>query len=339
MPRRPTIIDVARLANVSKATVARVVSGKHDIVRAETRQRVLEAIDQLGYEHNAVAGSLRNNRTMTVALCIPDITNPFWPEIARGVQDTVEDGGYAVVTVNSDWSITRERNYLSLVRRHRFDGAIINPTNVSNDELVALGVPVVVLGSGENYPDCDAVGSDTESGAQSALDYLYDLGHRRIGLIAGLSARRTFHTRQHMFIEFHARKHLPLDKSLIIESTFSDQAGYDAMCQLLNHDDPPTAVFAANDILAIGALKAAQALGWRVPEDISIVGMDDIYAAAITSPSLTTVAKPKYEIGVQAAQFLLERMTRDDSVQPKQEKLPCVLAVRGSAVAPRDAAV
>lgn len=333
MPRRPTIIDVARLANVSKATVARVVNGYHG-VRDETRQRVLDAIDQLGYEHNAVAGSLRNNRTMTVALCIPDITNPFWPEIARGVQDTLEQHRYAVVTVNSDWSITRERNYLRLVRRHRFDGAIINPTGVSNDELVALDVPVVVLGSAENYPDCDAVGSNTESGAQAALDYLYDLGHRRIGLIAGQSARRTFHTRQHMFIEFHARKHLPLDKTLIIESAFSDQAGYNAMCELLGRDNPPTAVFAANDILAIGALKAAQALDWRVPEDISIVGMDDIYAAAITSPALTTVSKPKYEIGVQAAQFLLERMTQDDTPEPRQRKLPCALTVRGSAAAP-----
>lgn len=335
MSRRPTIIDVARLANVSKATVARVVNGQHDLVREETRQRVLDAVDQLGYVRNAVAGSLRSDRTMTVALCIPDITNPFWPEIARGVQDTIEDGGYAVVTVNSDWNIYRERQYLGLVRRQRFDGVIINPTAVSNDELVALDVPVVVLGSGENYPDCDAVGSDTESGAQMALDYLYKLGHRRIGLIAGLSARRQIFTRQHVFIEFHARKHLALDKTLIIESEFSDQAGYDAMHQLLSRNDPPTAAFAANDILAIGALKATQALGWRVPDDVSIVGMDDIYPAATTSPALTTVAKPKYEIGVQAAQFLMERMMGDDEPEPRQLKLPCALTVRGSATAPR----
>jgi DNA-binding LacI/PurR family transcriptional regulator len=335
LTRRPTIIDVARLANVSKATVARVVSGQHDIVRDTTRQRVLDAVRELGYERNAVAGSLRSDRTMTVALCIPDITNPFWPEVARGVQDTIEAAGYAVVTVNSDWDVDRERNYLRLVRRHRFDGVIINPTGVTNEELTALAVPVVVLGSGDNFPACDSVGSDTESGTREALDYLYDLGHRRIGLIAGLSARRKAHTRQHMFIQFHARKHLPLDDALIIESEFSDRAGYDAMCQLLALDEPPTATLAANDLLAIGALKATQALGCHVPEDMSIVGIDDIYPAATTSPALTTVTKPKYDIGVRAAEFLLARMTEDNPSEVRQVKLACALTVRDSAAAPR----
>ncbi len=335
MTRRPTIIDVARLANVSKATVARVVNGQHDMVRDVTRERVLDAIHQLGYERNAVAGSLRSDRTMTVALCIPDITNPFWPEVARGVQDTIEAGGYTVVTVNSDWDVDRERNYLKLVRRHRFDGVIINPTGVSNEELTALAVPVVVLGSGDNYPDCDSVGSDTESGAWEALEYLYGLGHRRIGLIAGLSARRKFQTRQHTFIQFHARRHLPLDETLIVGSEFSDRAGYEAMCQLLRLERPPTATLAANDILAIGALKATQALSCRVPEDMSIVGIDDIYPAATTSPALTTVTKPKYDIGVRAAQFLLARMTEDRPPEVQQVKLACALTVRNSSAAPR----
>ncbi|MBN1562296.1 MAG: LacI family DNA-binding transcriptional regulator [Anaerolineae bacterium] len=335
MVRRPTIIDVARLANVSKSTVARVVNGEHDRVREETRQRVVEAIEQLGYERNVIAGSLRNDKTYMVALCIPDITNPFWPEVVRGAQDTIEDEGYAVVTVNSDWRSDREANYLRMVRRNRFDGLIINPTSITNDVLASLDIPVVILGSGSSFPAFDSVGSDTEAGAQYALEHLYDLGHRRIGLIAGISARgKLHHSRRQSFITFHARKHIQLDEALIIESEFSDQAGYDAMQQFLSLDQPPTAIFAANDLLAIGALKAAQALGCRVPDQLSIVGMDDIYAAATTSPALTTVTKPKIENGVQAAKYLLERMANQGSKTPRHTKIPCHLTIRESTAVP-----
>jgi LacI family transcriptional regulator len=335
VPRRPTIIDVARLAGVSKATVARVVSGDRELVRKETQQRVLDAVEQLGYERNAIAGSLRSNRTCMVALCIPDITNPFWPEVARGVQDTIEADGYSVVVVNSDWKADREKNYLRLVRQNRFDGLIINPTGITNDELTALGIPVVILGSGEGFPAFDSVGSNTEVSAQEALEYLFELGHHRIGLIAGLSARGKFQMRRHSFIAFHAKHHIMLDESLIIAGEFSDQAGYNAMKQFLSLKHPPTAVFAANDILAIGALKAAQSLGYRVPEDVSIIGMDDIYAAATTSPALTTVMKLKLEIGVQAAQFLLARMSGGELDAPQQIKIPCQLIVRESTAPPK----
>ncbi|MDQ7035764.1 MAG: LacI family DNA-binding transcriptional regulator, partial [Anaerolineae bacterium] len=135
MARRPTIIDVARLARVSKATVARVVNGQHDIVRDATRERVEQAIEQLGYERNAVASSLRTDQTFVIALSIPDISNPFWPDVTRGVQDTLEENDYAVVTLNTDWKVERERNYLKMIRRNRFDGLIINPNRVSTNEL------------------------------------------------------------------------------------------------------------------------------------------------------------------------------------------------------------
>ncbi|MCC7208548.1 MAG: LacI family DNA-binding transcriptional regulator [Anaerolineae bacterium] len=336
MARRPTIIDVARVAGVSKATVARVVSGQAVPVRDTTRQRVLRAVQELGYERNAIAGSLRTDQTFMVALCIPDITNPFWPVVARGVQDTIEREGYATVTVNSDWNAIREQNYLRMVRRNRFDGLIINPMAADDEALCELGVPVVILGSGDNYPDLDSVGSDTESGAQAALDHLLALGHRRIALIAGRSQRRQQFARYESYRAFHKRHNLPLDPSLVIECDFSDTAGLTAMERLLRHPDPPTAVFAANDVLAIGALKAAQALHWRVPDDISIIGMDDIYSAATTSPALTTIAKPKYDIGVKAANLLLMRLKEAQS-PPQHVLLPCTLMRRASTSAIRPA--
>lgn len=330
MARRPTIIDVARLAGVSKATAARVVNGDHTLVKPATRERVLQAVAQLGYERNAVASSLRTEQTKLVALSIPDITNPFWPEVARGVQDGLERLGYAVVTVNTDWKADREQYYLRLVRRNRFDGLIINPATVSNDALKNLHIPVVILGSGVHYPDFDAVGSATRTAVAESLSYLYELGHRRIGLCAGRSRSNTERLRYDGYITFHAQHGLPLEESLIIETEFSEQAGYDAFIRLMNNARPPSAVFAANDLLAIGALRAAQAIGCRVPEDVSVMGMDDIYAASITSPPLTTVEKPKYDIGKKAAELLIARLTDSAVRQPEHVLLPCRLVTRDS---------
>lgn len=335
MARRPTIIDVARLAGVSKATVARVLNGEQELVRQETQERVMEAAAQLGYERNAIAGSLRTNQTNMIALSIPDITNPFWPEVARGVQDTLEKYDFATVTVNSDWNRDREQQNLRLVRRNRFDGLIINPARVSNDDLKNLRIPVITLGGGENYPDFDAVGSDTEQGAQDILAYLFSLGHRRIGLIDGQSRSRAGHTRYQSYVMFHARNHLPMDEQLIVKTDFIDNSGHEAMKYLLALEAPPTAIFAANDILAIAALQTAHALGWDVPGDISIVGMDDIYAAVVTSPPLTTIAKPKYEIGVKGAEMLIEALRGVRYPEVRHLKLPCHLVVRGTTAPPR----
>lgn len=330
MARRPTIIDVAHLAKVSKATVARVVNGQHDIVSDATRERVEHAIEQLGYERNAVASSLRTNQTFVIALSIPDISNPFWPEVTRGVQDTLEESNYAVVTLNTDWKVERERTYFKMIRRNRFDGLIINPNQVSPSELADLKIPIVILGGVGSYSEYDSVGSATEDGVQEAFKHLYELGHRRIGLITGQSIRNKISTRRDSYVKFLDMNNIALDETLIIESVFSRKEGYEAMQQFLNLPEPPSAIVAANDILAIGALKAAQEMNYRVPQDISIVGIDDIYAAATTSPALTTVAKLKYEMGVQAAKFLLERITEKIPQVARHVQLPCTLIVRDS---------
>ncbi|GIK27286.1 MAG: LacI family DNA-binding transcriptional regulator [Chloroflexi bacterium] len=334
MSRWPTIIDVAKLAGVSKATAARVLNGQQDLVRDVTQQRVLAAAKELGYVRNAVAGSLRTDQTYMVALSIPDITNPFWPVVARGVQDTLEAEGYATVIVNSDWKSERETKFLTLVRRNRFDGLIINAVDTSSQELETLNIPVVILGGGSNHPRLDAVGSDTVQGTDAALQHLFDLGHRRIGLISALN-RRHYSTQADRYIEFHQRHNLPLDRSILIEGDFTEEAGYDAMHSLMRLPLPPTAVLASNDNIAIGAMKAARALGHRIPEEVSIVGMDDIHAAATTSPALTTVAKPKYDIGVTAARILIQRISEPEMTAVQKRKLPCELIVRGSTAAPR----
>ena len=332
MARGPTIIDVAKLAGVSKATAARVLNGQEELVKETTRERVNIAAEQLGYVRNAIAGSLRTDRTYVVALSIPDITNPFWPEVARGVQDTTEAKGYTTVIVNTDWKYDREQSMLNMVRRNRFDGLIINVVDTPIVELEKLHIPIVLLGASEHYPNVNSVGSDTAGGAEMALQHLYDLGHRRIALISGLSRR--YSIRDESYVAFHARYKLPIDQDLVIEGDFTREAGYSAMQELLSLKNPPTAVFTANDSIAIGALKAAKSMSWRVPEDISIIGMDDINASTVTSPELTTIAKPKYDIGVNAAKILLNRIENNVQTKPEKLKMNCELIVRASTAIP-----
>lgn len=332
--KQPTIKDVARLAGVSKTTVGRVINGEDQRVSEATRERVLAAIAMLGYERNLVASSLRTDQTLMVALSIPDITNPFWPEVARGVQDACEAQGYTVALLNSDWDARREIAHLQTVRRNRFDGLLINPIRITNAELRALKTPAVLLGSGEAFPDFDSVGSDSAKAVLTALEHLVALGHTRIGLIAGISQRDRPDTRYQGYVEVLLRYGLPFDQALIVRCPYSQAGGIAAMRQLLSLAHPPTAVLAGNDILAIGALIAAREAELTVPDDLSIIGIDDIQAASTTSPPLTTVAKPKYEIGVQAANLLLERIRGAGPAVPRHLLLEGQLKVRGSTCAP-----
>ena len=334
MKKRPTLRDVAQLAGVSKATAARVVNGDHDLVRDRTRERVMNAIKQLGYERHAVAGSLRSERTFMIALSIPDITNPFWPEVARGVQDTVEQAGYTVVLMNNDWNATREHEHLKRMRQKQFDGLIINPTGTVNADLLELHIPVVLLASGDTYPDFDTVGSDSIQAGRLAMSHLIDLGHTRIGFIAGPARRRKFAIYHEMYNKMCREYRLSDDPAFIVETPFTQEGGYLATTHLLGLPQPPTAIFAINDIVALGALQAAHAAGLSVPDEISIIGMDDIFAASTTYPPLTTIAKPKYNIGATAARFLLERMRGTAPDFTRHPLLPCTLEQRYSTAAP-----
>jgi len=342
LKRRPTIIDVAKQAGVSKTTVSRVITGDGANVREETVQRVQTAVKELGYTHNAVASSLRTARTNIIMLSLPDITNPFWPAVARGVQDRMEKEGYAVVFANSDWDTEREMMFLEMARRNRFDAILINPVHVSNDELKATHIPTVLIGSHEGFPDFDIVGSDTYGATQLALTHLYDLGHRRIGLIRGRRESRPGHSRLRSYTDFLQEKQIPLDSSLIMRVPFDENGGRQALRQLLSLSQPPTAVLAANDILAIGALQAAHEAGLSVPAHLSIIGIDDIFAASATTPPLTTIAKPQYEIGKQAAEFLLDHLEKEPDLDlskrpfstPRRHLFKCTLQQRGSTAPP-----
>ena len=336
MKSRPTIIDVAERAGVSKSTVSRVVADDGQGVSDRARELVGKAIEELGYVPNAIASSMRTERTNIIMLSIPDITNPFWPEVARGVQDVMDEEGLAVVFANSDWDGEREEFYLTMARRNRFDGLLINPVQISNDILAGSGLPTIILGAGNEYPDFDRVGTDSYAATQMALDHLFGLGHRRIGLILGERHSPSQDSRLAGYNDFYHRQQLPVDARLITTVSFTESGGEVGIKRLLALTPAPTAVFCANDTIAIGVLHAAYAAGLHVPGDLSIVGLDDIYAAATTSPPLTTVAKPKYEIGRQAAMFLLERIVGHGPEMPRGLLLAGRLKVRGSTAIPRE---
>jgi LacI family transcriptional regulator len=331
---RPTIIDVAERAGVSKSTVSRVIADDGQGVSEAKKRRVRKAIAELGYVPNAVASSMRTARTNTIMLAIPDITNPFWPEVARGVQDVMDEAGYSVVFANSDWHVQRERKYLGMVRRNRLDGLLINPVGVSNDELKALAVPTVILGLQQGIPDFDTVGSDSYAASKTALDHLVSLGHRRIGLISGQRQGRARSPRLSAYVDFLRDAGLEKEDNLMVCMPFSLVGGMEGMAQLLALPQRPTAVYCDNDIIAIGALKAAHDDGLRVPEDISITGVDDIFAASTTTPPLTTVAKPKYDLGRQASRFLCEQIEQGVNDSPRTLLLSCRLQIRGSTAPP-----
>jgi LacI family transcriptional regulator len=329
MSHRPTIIDVARLAGVSISTVSRVVKGETDIVREKTRKRVYDAIEVLGYEHNAIASSLRTDQTYMIGLSIPDIASSIWAEVTRGVQDSIEASGYMVVLLNSDQDATRQRKHLQMVKRNRFDGLIINITGTSviNTELSKLNIPVVVLGDNRNmHGEFDAVGGDTRLACEMALEHLYTAGHRRIGLIG----RWTHSEYESSYLAFYKDKQMLVDMNLIREGNFTEQDAFTTTQALLQHNNPPTAILTIDPVLAIGVIMAAKASRCDVPGDLSLITLGDGTNPALRYLELTTVVWPSYDIGTHSAELLLRRVSDDFSEHPTRLRLTPQLVERGS---------
>ncbi len=326
-----TILDVADKAGVSKSTVSRVLRNSDD-VSEETRARVLAAVAELHFQPNMLAGGLRTRRTFSIALIIPDIANPFFPEVVRGAQKTADARGYTVILANTDWLERRERDFIALARRNRVEGVLINPASISARELKQAGCPVVVLGSREGYRDFDIVGSDTRGGLQLAADHLVSLGHRRIALICGPKDNPAATKRLAIFREVIAAHALAISDEAIAFADFSQEGGYEAAKRLLQLRLPPTAVICGNDLIAFGALTCLHDHGVRIPQDMAVVGIDNIDAAAVTHPPLTTVAKPKFRIGEEAAALLIDRIEAKETSPPQIRLLPTELIVRGSTV-------
>jgi len=313
MKKKSTIYDVAKIAGVSPSTISRVMNTP-EIVAENTRQKVINAIKELAYIPNMMAASMPRRRTNYIGLIIPDITNIFFSNLVRGVQDVCEKHGYSVLVVNSDDRQEKESRYLRLLYSRRVDGVILTVAGYREEEfpeeeLSLLNKMNIVLIDREiNGIAAPIVKVNNFAGACSAVKYLITLGHKKIMYLAGIKGTRTNQERRKGYLSALKEAHINWKKEIGADFRLdtADQEITHYWSQLKNSDELPTAIFAANDLMAIGALKAFIQLKVRVPKDISIIGFDNIPFSDCTYPSLTTVAQPTYLIGQKAVNTLLK---------------------------------
>lgn len=313
---RPTLTDVAKLAGVSVATASRALSNP-DLVAESTRNAVRDAAKSCGYKINLVARSLRLQRTNTVLVLAPGFDNHFFPDVLRSMEEAAHDEGFSMILGFTSRRQHRERNYLELVVTQRVDGMIVIDDGISQlKESAGVSVPMVQVLEpfcGDRVP---MVGVDNRGIAAAAVGHLAGLGHRRIAHIAGHPDSLVAQQRKDGFVAALQDAGLAAGENLVVWSDYRQEGGTSAMRQLLTATEPPTAVFCANDLAALGAMRACRMAGLRIPADISIVGVDDIEDAAFCDPPLTTVRQPRREIGRRAMDILV-RAIRGQLVENK----------------------
>lgn len=313
--------EVAANAGVSVTTVSHVLSGRRPVAEA-TRTRVLRVIEELGYQPNALARGLRTRRTMTVALIVPDLTNPFYPMVLRGLADVLGPTGYHVVVGSTDGIREQEISFLQEMTTRQVDGVVIAAFQLSRDDLLTHGgsVPLVRLGGGHFDADLgDLVRSDDEGGTAQAVRYLIAQGGERTAYIGGTRHTGPSDRREAGYRRALAEAGREVDESLILRGEFTRGAGRAAAEVLLARPDRPDAIACANDLIAIGVLDTARALGLSVPGELAVTGYDDIDAASLVTPALTTVVNPARQVGRSCADALLRQLDAGQNAAPPRE--------------------
>ncbi|OLN22033.1 LacI family transcriptional regulator [Domibacillus antri] len=308
-----SIKDVAKKANVSTATVSRVIS-RPEAVKEETSMKVMKAIHELKYQPNVLARQLRKLETKTILVIVPDITNTFFSKVLRGIEYVAVSKGYKVLLGDAGNDVAREGEFLNVLRQKQADGIVLLTARMETSliEEFALDYPLVLACEYIEGSTIPTVSIDNISGARKATEYLISLGHKKIGMITGPLNVVLGRDRLKGFSQAMARHDLPVEPSLVQEGNFTYDSGYNMMLKFLALSNPPTAVFAANDEMAFGAVKAVKDRRMRVPEDISVIGFDDIEFSSIFEPPLTTISQPTFEIGTTAMELLLKLINEDE---------------------------
>jgi LacI family transcriptional regulator, galactose operon repressor len=326
-----TILDVAKLAGVSTATVSRVINSPKT-VREKTRTKVTRAMKTCNYKYNALARGFATKQSNTIGLIIPTINNPVFAESTRGVQDYADQQKIQVILGNTYYQNDQEEELVKTLREKQVDGLIITTTNPRGAALKTLldeNFPFVLLYSTVKSGPLSAVGIDNFQGGYRATEHLVKLGHKRIGMVAGIFSKsdRSLH-RWHGYRQCLKNHGIDYDKNLLAQTDYSLTGGRDSAKKLVSLKNRPTAVFCSNDYLALGAMKGARQLGFNLPKDLSIVGFDDIHIASYVIPELTTIRQPAYEMGNLGAKLLLQRI--GGKIKPEQLMLESSLIVRES---------
>ncbi len=333
------ILDVALKAGVSIATVSRVVNKSEHKVNPVTQEKVEAAIRELDYRPNALAKGLLMKKTMTIGIIIPDISNPYYAEIVRGIQDTADQAGYAVLIHNTDGKQERIIRHIYILREKSVDGVIFCGGIINGYETLSilkeLKERVVVVGRHE--VDFPAVMVDNMGGATQAVEHLIDIGHRLIGCIGGPEGSPTAVDRLTGYRNALAQNGIALDERLVKRGTWSPESGYLLARELLAGPERPTAVFSANDQMAFGVIKAAREMGLNVPKDLAVVGFDNVPPGSYFDPPLTTVEIPMYDIGVATMRMLIDLLSGEPFEKLRLFKTK--LLVRGSTTGTREKTV
>jgi LacI family transcriptional regulator len=331
-----TISDVAKRAGVSTMTVSRVINNS-GYTSQETQERVIKAIGELGFVPNALARSLRFKQTKTIALVLTDITNPFFTTLARGVEDAASENGFTVMFSNTDESEAEEAEHLTTLLQKQVDGVLLVPAGSSNESIVYLqerNTPVVVLDRRVPGVLVDTVRCDSTPGAYEITRHLLDLGHRRIAMLSGPLGISTSADRAAGYQKAMEEAGIAIDPCWLHYGSFTQSSGYELARAILTLQPRPTAIFAGNNFIAIGAYTALREAGLRIPDDISLVTFDDLPSQLVLEPFLTTVDQPAYEMGYQATQLLLAHLGGEPPAEPKEIILPTHLIIRNSSAKP-----
>ncbi|MBN2469827.1 MAG: LacI family DNA-binding transcriptional regulator [Anaerolineae bacterium] len=330
--RRVTIDDVARASGVSSSTVSRVLGG-YEHVRETTRSRVLEAVEQLGFVANVQARSLASGHSRVIGLLVPNLDNSYVGTIAQGIDQALTHANYDLVLYTSHRHPGKESFYVSAIANGLTEGLLLVAPLVPTSYLDALhqqDLPCVLIDQADPTESSSVVEGNNWQGAYEATRYLNQLGHTRIACITGALQIQSAVNRLEGYQAALADCDIPFREELVVEGDFQQQTGYEMTKRLLQSVvPPPTAIFAANDLSAFGAMDAARECGFRIPDDISIVGFDDVPQASLVYPKLTTVRQPLVEMGRVAVKMLLEQIA-DPSLPPQRVELATQLIIRDS---------
>lgn len=328
-----TLKALARIAGVHPSTVARVLNDDpRQRVSDEVRERIVALAREHGYQPNRLARALRLKRSYVIGTLIPDIANPFFAVLFRGIEDILARQDFSVILANTDDQPTREQRGLDMLRGRQVDGLILATARRHDPAIQALaaeGFPFVLVNRHTETPRAAAVVPDDRNGAMAAVEHLIALGHRRIAHIAGPDEISTGHWRRMGYAVALQQHGLAVDPDLVVAGSYREAGGYAAMRTLLSLAEPPTAVFAVNDLAAAGALRALHEAGLHVPRDVSIVGFNDLPMVAQTAPRLTTLHVPLHALGVAAAEHLLAVLAGTET-EPEVVALPVELVCRES---------
>lgn len=326
-----TIKDIAKELGISASTVSRALSDS-SLVNAETKRAILQVAERLGYQRNELARALVMGSSGAIGLVLPDITNPFFSDVARGVGEIADKIGVGVILCNTDGGIDRELHYIRLMRRKRVDGLLLCSTTIEApylQELAHANIPFILVSRLSSQRNVPFVITDDHAGAKLAVEHLVDLGHRDIGFIGGPENVQASRDRMEEYLNVLNENDLATTPDWRRYAGFTQASGRGAAQRMLSLPARPTAIFAANDVTALGVLEAAEELGLRVPRDLSLVGYDDISYASLPRIQLTTIAQPAVEMGQIAASWLFETL-EDPGIPGLQRTLTPRLVVRST---------